>query len=195
MKSLTTQILIAFSSRHGSTSEIAQEIADTIDREETLVDLVDLKDKTKWPNENELKEYSGIVVGSGIKYGKWTKEGFNFLKKFKNTLNEKPLGVFISSGEASNPRTYDRAKEKYLVDVLSRIGIKGDRLMIEAFGGVFDLSTDSSYNFLERKILKRIAESDETGFIIHDGKLNDFRNWQSIRNWATDFCNEVKSQS
>ncbi len=191
---MPNHILIVYSSRHGSTSEIAQEIADTIEREETLVDLIDLRDKSKWPNENDLKEYSGIIIGSGIKYGKWTKEGFNFLKKFKDILNQKPLGVFISSGEASNPRTYEQAKEKYLDNVLLKIGIKGNSLIVEAFGGVFDLSNDSSYNFLERKILKRIAESDETGFIIHDGKLNDFRNWQSIRNWATDFCNEVKSQ-
>ncbi len=192
---MTSQVLIAYSSRHGSTSEIAQEIADTIEKEDTLVDLVDLRERSNWPTEMDLQEYDGIIVGSGVKYGRWTKEGLNFLKKFKFLLERKPLGIFVSSGEASNPRTYEKAKEKYLTDVLSKIGIDVNNTMIEAFGGVFDLSVDSSYNFLERKILKRIAESDNTGFIIHDGKLNDFRNWQSIRNWATDFCIKVQSQS
>ncbi|MFX0185899.1 MAG: flavodoxin domain-containing protein [Candidatus Hodarchaeota archaeon] len=185
-------ILIVYASRYGSTAEIAQEIAETLESNEMIAEMIDLRDGMKI---STLDEYHGILVGSGIRMGRWTKEAFNFLKNNKEILKTKPLGIFITSGEAANPNTYEKAKKKYLDKFLLDIGIKNNRVMKEAFGGVFDLSSSSNYNYLEKKILKRIAKSDGTGFIVHDGKLNDFRNWQRIRNWATDFSNLVKLKS
>ena len=66
-------------------------------------------------------------------------------------------------------------------------------MLAEAFGGIFDLSSNSNYNFVEKKMIKRVARSKDTGFIVQDGKLNDFRNWQAIQNWGTDFKNVIKN--
>ena len=64
--------------------------------------------------------------------------------------------------------------------------------MTEAFGGVFDLSSSNNYSFFEKKMLKRIAKST-AGFVVKDGKMNDFRNWQSIREWATAFGDRINT--
>ena len=67
-------ILIVYASRFGSTSEIAQELADIIENEKetfttTIFDLHEKSRKIK-----DIERYNGIIVGSGIKYGRWTKE-------------------------------------------------------------------------------------------------------------------------
>lgn len=190
-------ILIVHTSRFGSTSEIVQEIADTIEKDESdfSITINDLRDKPKIDN---LEDYDGIIVGSGVKYGRWTKESLNFLKKNRNIIKRHNimLAVFVSSGEAANPSTYGKAKEKYLEKVFEKIELNnGEVALAEAFGGVFDLSSNSSYNFIERKMIKRVAQSKEPGFVVKDGKMNDFRNWQAIKNWAIDFRNLVKSRS
>ncbi len=187
-------ILIVYASRFGSTSEIAQELADTIENDTEIFNttIFDLHDKTR--KIKDIERYDGIIVGSGIKYGRWTKESFNFLKKFRTTIidNKIPLGVYVSSGNAANPSTYEKAKRKYLDDVFRKLNLNnGEIVLAEAFGGIFDLSSNSNYNFIEKKMIKRVARSKDTGFILQDGKLNDFRNWQSIQNWGTDFKNLI----
>jgi menaquinone-dependent protoporphyrinogen oxidase len=186
------RVLIAYASRFGSTSEISQEIGDILRKEDLNVDLIDLKgDSGKNPN---LSDYEGILVGSGIRMGRWTKEDLSFLKKNCKELSQKNLGPFVSSGEAANPEKYDQAKKKYLEDVIRKIGLMQTDVLIEAFGGVFDLSTSNNYSFFEKKMIKRIATSS-AGFVVQDGKMNDFRNWQLIREWATSFADRMKTRN
>lgn len=180
-------VLIVFASRFGSTDEIAHEIAEELEKHEIITEVLNLKDGKSIPS---LDEFDGIIVGSGVKMGRWTKEASNFLKGNHNSLNSKILGLFVSSGEAANPKTHDGAREKYLEKIMERTGVKAD--MAEAFGGIFDFSSSSNYSFLEKKIIQRLAKFVEGGIIMQDGKVNDFRNWQLIRNWATDFANLVK---
>ena len=186
------RVLIAYASRFGSTSEISQEIGDILRQENFTVDLIDLKGNSgKIPN---LTDYEGVLVGSGIRMGRWTKEGLNFLEKNRKELNQKHLGLFVSSGEAANPQTYEKAKKKYLEEILRKMGLLQSDVMIEAFGGVFDLSASNHYSFFEKKMLKRIATSS-AGFVVQDGKMNDFRNWQLIREWATAFGDQIKTST
>ena len=185
------RVLIAYASRFGSTSEISQEIGDILRQEDFSVDLIDLIDNSgKIPN---LSDYEGILVGSGIRMGRWTKEGLNFLKNNRKELSQKHLGLFVSSGEAANPKTYDQAKKKYLEDILKKIGLLQSDVLVEAFGGVFDLSASNNYSFFEKKMIKRIATSS-VGFVVQDGKMNDFRNWQLIREWATAFADRINTK-
>ncbi|MFX0172644.1 MAG: flavodoxin domain-containing protein [Candidatus Hodarchaeota archaeon] len=185
-------ILVVYANRYGSTAEIAQEIAETLEKNEMEVELIDLKDSVKIPS---LDYYDGILVGTGIRMGRWIKEALKFLKQKREILRNKFLGIFISSVEAANPNTYEMAKQKYIEKILLKTSINSDRVMKEAFGGIFDFSMNSNYNYIEKKILQRIAQTRDDGFIVHDGKLNDFRNWQRIRNWATDFSNLIKSNN
>ncbi|MHA2227062.1 MAG: flavodoxin domain-containing protein [Candidatus Hodarchaeales archaeon] len=182
--------MIVFASRFGSAGEIAEELAEELEKNGMRTEVLDLKNLKNKYNILPLEEFDGIIVGSGIKMGRWTEEALKFLEINKEILNQRPLGLFVSSGEAANPLTYPLAHEKYLIKIMEKLGITAD--MTEAFGGVFDFSSSSKYSFIEKKILKKIAKSNETGFIVHDGKLNDFRNWQLIRQWATDFSQLVK---
>lgn len=179
-------VLIVFTSRFGSTDEIAHEIADVLEKRTIQTTVVNLRDSMKFPS---LENFDGIIVGSGIKMGRWTKESYNFLKENHIILNSKVLGVFVSSGEAANSKNYTEVRRKYLERITTLTGVKAD--MMEAFGGIFDFSSDSSYSFLEKKIIRRLAKSIEGGIIVDDDKTNDFRDWNVIHKWATDFSHLV----
>lgn len=67
------KVLIAYGSRFGSTEEISIKISHTLEEQEIETHLLDLKKvKAKdWPS---LEAFDGVLVGSGIRIGKWTKE-------------------------------------------------------------------------------------------------------------------------
>ena len=44
-----------------------------------------------------ISEYELIVVGSGMRMGKWTGEADDFLKKFQKELQQKKLAIFAST--------------------------------------------------------------------------------------------------
>ncbi|MHA1941153.1 MAG: flavodoxin domain-containing protein [Candidatus Hodarchaeales archaeon] len=183
-------VLVGYASRFGSTAEIAHEITDVLSQMGLTVELVDLKQKS---NTIDINSYNGIIIGSGIKMGRWTKDALKFLKYCGKKIHNTPLAVFVSSGKASNPETYRQSKKKYLLNILEKYHLdpSSPKILIEAFGGVFDFSSSSRYSSLEKKILQRIAISNSSGFVVRDGKLNDFRNWQAIREWATEFGNLI----
>ncbi|MCC7572264.1 MAG: hypothetical protein KO464_02615 [Candidatus Methanofastidiosum sp.] len=56
-----------------------------------------------------MEKYDAFLVGSGIKIGKWTKETDNFLKKNKELLKNKILGLYTCSGLAIEDA--DKAKK------------------------------------------------------------------------------------
>ncbi len=181
------KVLVAYSSRFGSTEEIAIDIVETLEDEGIEVKLLNLRKITQIP---DITNYDGILVGSGIMQGEWTEESLAFLKQYRETLNKTVLGLFVSSGEAANPKLYFDARNKYLKRLVEKFEFTNDP-EIEAFGGVFDLSPNSIHSEQEKKILKQIILSDTTGFIVNDGKLSDFRNWQKIRDWTRFFARKV----
>jgi menaquinone-dependent protoporphyrinogen IX oxidase len=180
------KILIAFGSRYGSTKEISERISEILNNQELETQLLNLRTvKQKiWPS---LNNFDGILVGSGIMMGAWTKEGKRFLKLIQSKNIIKPMGVFVSCGEAMNPNNVPIAKDKYLVKVLEKFGVKAS--LYEAFGGVFDLSEESKLGSITKKIVLAGSKEDAT---IKPGQINDGRDWAQIEKFAIEFSNLVK---
>ncbi|MHA1974112.1 MAG: flavodoxin domain-containing protein [Candidatus Hodarchaeales archaeon] len=160
-----------------------------LEDEHLEVELLNLK---KSKNSPSLHEFDGIIVGSGIMRGEWTKEALEFIRK-NEEINRKVLALFVSSGKASNEKLYNEARREYIEKIVKKYDLNDP--MTEAFGGVFDLSETSIHSEVEKKILKEIADSDRSDFVLHDGKLNDFRNWQKIRDWSRSFARLVLAQA
>ena len=70
--------LIAYGTRHGATTGTSEEIAKTLKDEGFDTKVVNLKEEKI----KDISEYDLIVVGSGMKMGKWVSETKDFLKKF-----------------------------------------------------------------------------------------------------------------
>ena len=177
------RIVIVYCSHFGSTAEISKTISEELIKSGISADLVNHKHlkKEQWPN---IQNYHGIIIGSGLKFGKWTKEVNNFVKKICKYLQVSILlkGFFVTSGYASDPTKYEEIKYLYIEKQLQKFGVTFD--LFDAFGGVFDLTDSSILTWLDKKIVKSLAKTDER--IDIKGK-NDFRDWQKIIKFAKLF--------
>ena len=82
--------LVTAASRHGSTTEIAAVLADTLRSNGVEVDLAA-------PGVvHELTGYDTIILGSAIYFGRWMKEAEDFAERFSDALRIRQAWLFSS---------------------------------------------------------------------------------------------------
>ncbi|MHA2099451.1 MAG: flavodoxin domain-containing protein [Candidatus Kariarchaeaceae archaeon] len=180
------KVLIVYGSRYGSTEEIANKISNLLTgKQEFIVTLLNLK-RTKTSDCPSITDYDGILIGSGIRIGKWTKEAKNFLIECKRQMSkDNPIiGIFVTCGYAADPKFYPKAIRLFIEKMIQKVEIKPN--IFDAFGGVFDYSKKSKKNFIDRKILDWGAR-DLNLDVKHDS-INDFRDWKQIENFTEEFA-------
>lgn len=187
---MSKRVLLAYGTRYGSSIDIAEEIANVLKEKDVEVVPINLSEvkKSKWPSPDQ---YDGVIVGSGIKIGRWTSSAKNFLKinsdKFKGEEGL-PLGVFVSSATAIENQ--EEARQKYIEEVMEKFELEPD--VYQAFPGVLDFSEDSKVGFLSRKMLKFAAKAmiDE-GTEVDTEARNDYRDWDEVREFAGKFMETI----
>ncbi len=183
------QILIAYGSRYGCTEEISYKIAKYFEKNKGYhTKLLNLRGKD---HPTSIEDFNGIIIGTGIRVGKWSKETKSFLKKCKQIKSSiKPIiGVFISCGYASDPKYYPNAIQNFLLDNINDIGVKSIIDIYDAFGGVFDFSKASELNRIDKKILKLGAR--DLCMNIDYTERNDYRDWDLIYDFSSRFATLV----
>jgi len=120
--------LIAYVTKSGVTGENAKLIAKVLeDRYQLQVDVVNLKENSK----PILSQYTNVIIGSGIRIGMWYRKANRFLKK---NFDNKKVAIFLSSGMAGVPESYEEAISKFIDKKLAKNPhIKP--IAAEAFGG------------------------------------------------------------
>ena len=120
--------LIAYVTKSGVTGENAEIISQILKEHYGLeVNVVNLKKNSK----PDLSQYDNIIIGSGIRMGMWYGKAKKFLK---NNFTDKKIAIFLSSGMAGLPESYDEAVSKFINNKL----VKNPHIKpvaIEAFGG------------------------------------------------------------
>lgn len=120
--------IIAYVTKSGVTEENAKIISDILHENYGFeVDLVNLKTSPK----PELDQYENVIIGSGVRMGMWYSKAKKFLK---NKFQNKKVAIFLSSGMAGKPESYDEAILKFVNKKLAKFPhIKP--IATEAFGG------------------------------------------------------------
>ncbi len=121
--------LIVYATKSGATEEYASMIEKVLrDKYGLEVDVVNLR-KNKKP---DFTPYHNIIIGSGVRMGKWYKEAKKFLD---NDFGDRKVAIFLASRRAGIPEMYDEAVKNYITDVLAKHPhIKP--VATEAFGGI-----------------------------------------------------------
>ena len=179
------KILIFYGTRFGATEGVAGKIAELARENGLQAEVYNLKDLQgdKIPDFNN---YDGILIGSSIKIGQWTKDVKKFVGNNKDQLNsfKGKKGFFVCSGYASNPESYEKVKVEYTKDATEKLGVSIDHY--DAFGGLMDFTETSRMGWLEKKLLK-VAAQQTTGKKTEDDSYNDLRDWNQIENFALEF--------
>jgi len=187
---MSKKILLVYATRYGATESTIQKMAEWM-KEEYETELVDLR-KTKakeWP---KVEEFVGIIIGSGIRMDRWTKEATAFLKKNREflTKNKERVAVFVSCGTASQKK-FEEARRKYLVEHFEKNDLP--QFHSDTFSGVFDFTKETRFGYLTKKLMKSIAEKDMSEELEWDfeGK-NDFRDWDKIKKFVEEFKEKIE---
>lgn len=176
--------LVVYGTRWGTAAEIAEEIARVIKEEGIDVDLVD----ARGVKDCDVSPYDLVVVGSGIKMGKWTKKSLNFLKDNKSALKNKKVALFVSCGAANEEKSVDEGWEKYLKAVAAEY-LENKPIDLGLYGSVYDPDANHGllYKITSRFIKKELEEKG-----LDPNKRHDYRDWDKIRAWARGLANMIK---
>jgi menaquinone-dependent protoporphyrinogen oxidase len=120
--------LIAYVTKSGVTGENAEIISRVLKEQYGLeVNVVNLKKNSK----PDLSQYDNVIIGSGIRMGMWYGKARRFLKK---NFDNKKIAIFLSSGMAGLPESYEEAVSKFINNKLAKYP-HVNLVAIEAFGG------------------------------------------------------------
>lgn len=169
MNSLTQRqkLVVAAASRHGSTHEMADRIARTLQH-----DLASGWQVVR-PEVTDLRAFDdadAVVLGSAIYFGRWMRPAVHALKYLRSTA-EPSLWLF-SSGPVSDLET----ENARIIAVDSTVDT-GQAIQHEVFGGQLDISRLS---WMERTIVKAIHVPP-----------GDHRDWQHIDDWAHQIAEQL----
>jgi len=158
---MQSNVLVAYSSKHGSTKEIAQRIGDRL-RAGRLAPVVrDLA------TVSDLSSYDAVVLGSAVYMGAWRKEATAFAHKHSTELAARPVWLF-SSGPLGEPSLEE---PRHLAEVRAALNPREHRV----FAGALDTS---KLSLPERIVISAVAKQSN-----HE-LAGDFRDWKEIDAWA-----------
>lgn len=161
------KVLVAYSTRAGSTAEIAATIGQTLSQRGFSVDVLPVK---KQPNP---ADYQAVILGSPIRMGSWLPEMVSFIKENRSLLEKLPLALFtvhmLNGGDDEQSRSNRQA---YLNGVREWVTHAEEVYFL----GKMELV---KLSFLDRFISNAMKAKDE-----------DLRDWNAIQTFAGSVFNE-----
>jgi menaquinone-dependent protoporphyrinogen oxidase len=125
---MATDVLVAYATKHGSTREVAEVVAEELHAE--LRELHELDD---------LEGCRAVVIGAPLYMGRWHSDARRFLKRHRTVLADVPFAVF-ALGPLHDSEEETLASRKQLDRALA--GCSEIRpASVAVFGGVVDPET------------------------------------------------------
>lgn len=154
------RLLVAYASRHGSTTEVAVSIAQLLRATGYRVELLPAS------LVETLDDIDGVVLGGSIYAGRWHADARRFLERHGCQLEDIPLAIF-----ALGPRTLapaDVAATRAQLDAaLTRLASAAPDL-VAIFGGVVD--------------------PKKLRFPFNRMSATDARDWRAVKVWVNEIA-------
>lgn len=154
------RVLVAYSSMHGSTAEIARAVALTLSRAGMDVDVLPASDV------REIRRYRVVILGSAVYGGKWRTEAVSFLERFSMQLFGRDVWLFQSGPLGNSAQAIVRSLPLNVGVYAEYLRVKGSA----TFGGK-----------LEGAVGGPVAR-----FLARAGFAGDYRDFTAVRLWAED---------
>lgn len=127
------KVLIAYTTKKGSTREVAERIGEVLESKGMEVKVADIKEKP------EVEGYDAAIVGAPIMMGSLLHRAPRFVKKHLNYLADKPFACFALGGTLAEDTEENRA---IMLEKLKKITDKIVPVDIGLFGGRYDENRD-----------------------------------------------------
>jgi menaquinone-dependent protoporphyrinogen oxidase len=135
-----------------------------------------------------------VVVGSGMKIGKWTAEPEKFLKKFQKELSKKKVAIFVSSASQAilehegKTEEIEKARREYLEEKAAKYSLHP--IAMGVLGGVWDYNKMGFFFKKTMSAFKQVIEA--AGFKETEPEVYDTRDWDVIRSWAKEIAQKAR---
>ena len=162
------KVLVTAASKHGTTTEIAEAIADVLRSTHLDVDVIPPDDV------QTIADYDAVVLGSGVYAGHWLKSARAFVARHELELQGRAVFLFSSGPIGDPPRP--------LEDPLEVATIDDSTMAIDhrVFAGRL---VESDLGTGERLVIKMLR-----------APYGDFRSWDDITDWARAIASFVNTE-
>jgi menaquinone-dependent protoporphyrinogen oxidase len=166
---MSNKILVAYASRAGSTSGVAEAIGQTLGDSGAPVEVRRMQDV------HDLAPYRAVVAGSAIRGAKWLPEAMQFMEMHRAALARKPFAAFLVCITLAMPKGEEY--RPFVADFLKSV-----RAMVKPVSeGLFAGALNYSHlplipEGIQMRILSATTRTPE----------GDYRNWDDIHAWASD---------
>ena len=172
-----SSFLLIYSSTDGHTKKICERIKNSLNYG-NLVELSPLEDAIKI----DLSKFEKIIIGASIRYGKHSKELYNFINLNKNILDQKKSAFFSVNVVARKLEKNTAETNPYINKFLKISKWKPNK--IKVFAGKVDYP---NYNLIDKYIIKFIMFI--TNGPTDTSQSHEFTDWSKV----DDFSQELKN--
>ena len=159
------RVLVAVASRHGSTREIGDAVAEVLAESGFEVQVRDPDDVER------LDDFEAVVLGSAVYVGRWAASARALVDRCAPGLTDRPVWLF-SSGPVGYPPAPDSDPEE-VENLLARLHARGHR----SFPGRLD---NGGLGLAERAAVALLQ-----------AEQGDFRVWPDVADWAHSIASEL----
>jgi menaquinone-dependent protoporphyrinogen oxidase len=152
------KVLVSAATRHGSTAEVAAEIARVLAADGLAVDVA-APDTVA-----DLSGYDAVVIGSAVYYGRWLPTALDLIRRSQPALPALPVWLFSVGPIGARPPA--SGEIAFVDELVSRTKARGHR----TFPGRLDRAR---LGWIERLIVT-----------VMNAPSGDFRDWPAVRGWA-----------
>lgn len=164
---MSSQLLIAYTTKNGSTKEVAEAIAQTLGGEGLESKVLNLRQV------DSLAGYRAIVIGAPFYYGAWSKDALAFIEKHRRELESLPVALFALGPSSEKGEELRKACEHFRQVLVNSVTLKP--FAAEVFGGRFDPTKLG----LAEKLVACLPACP-----LHGLPASDARDWKAIEAWA-----------
>jgi len=162
------KVLVAHASKHGSTAEIAEAVAEAIGDAGVEVDCRPAGEV------DSVDGFDAVVLGSAVYMKRWRGDARRLLRANRKALRQMPFWVF-SSGPIGDPAEDDPAwtEPPKVIRTVEKLGCREHVV----FGGRVP---QDPHGPIEKAMANGIPE-----------EFHDRRDWEQIRSWAERVAQEL----
>jgi menaquinone-dependent protoporphyrinogen oxidase len=163
-------VLVVYGSKHGSTRDIAEKIAEELKSQKLKVDI------TTTDMGADISKYQAVIIGSGIYAGNWLSKAKKFIDANSEELTKTKVWLFSVGplGDPLKPEPGKAVSSDLIKDLSVKSGASEHKLLA---GSLYK----KNLNFGEKLIIKAFKTPE-----------GDYRNWDEIKIWADSIAKTIK---
>lgn len=162
---MSNRILVTYTTRTGSTAEVAEAIGQVLTARGFAPVLTSVKEKPS------VQGYYAVVMGSSIRMGAWLLEMIEFIRINQTKLNQIPTAIFtVHMYNTGNADASSVARKAYTIPVWKMLTPVHEAFVV------------GKINPAKLSLLSRVPARIGAG---NSGqRIGDYRDWDRIRIWS-----------